>query len=181
MGKNVRRSGGRGRRPRLFSAVLAVLTTTVATLSLAAPADAADSLRRLKNDGYATWAFGNPSPARAMTSGAGGEYPEMVWRYQPRGTLNGHPLVKFQNNYNGRCLDSHASTTQVWLIGCNTGSYQLWEVFVNSDGSHTYKSYGAWVNQRAHVCMVAQGVQGYLNLTTCNATAGTQQWRNSIS
>ena len=173
-----RREGVPSRRVWWPAVIMSVLAALVVAGTSAGPAQAADSLRYLKNDGYATWAFGSPSVGRALTSSAGGEYPEMVWRYQPRSTLNGHPLVKFQNNYNGRCLDSHASTTQVWIIGCNTGSYQLWEVFVNSDGSHTYKSYGAWVNQRAHVCMVAQGVQGYLNLTTCNATAGTQQWRS---
>lgn len=165
---------------------VAVVVAIASTPAMAAPAQAVDSYVYLNNNywnrtwvAHTTGAVGRVNLAVPGVGHGGGDYPYTLWRYQPRGTLNGHELVKFQNDDSGYCLDSRGSVVEIWASGCNTGAYQLWEVFRNANGSRTYKSYGAWINQHAHVCMKATGGDGWrFRLYTCSQSDTGQQWWN---
>lgn len=173
--------GTRG-KSRLGGRLAALLSAAVLGGGLAlagvAPAQAADSNTYVKNARFSGWAFSaNAVDDALVTAVCCG--PTTVWRYQPRQTSpSGHALVKLQNNANGGCMDSARSLNAVATRGCNTGTYQLWEVFNNSGGTRTYKSWGAWVNQGAHVCMSASDSTDWLRLGPCNVDNRTQ-WRNA--
>jgi hypothetical protein len=106
------------------------------------------------------------------------------WEVESRpqsGTSN--DVVKLRNVRYNRCLDSHAGRNgdNAYNIGCNTGNYQLWEVFYNN--TRTFKSWGAWKNQGLHLCVGSErvgfgdgSVQYFPVLQTCNRNSAQQQW-----
>ena len=81
----------------------------------------------------------------------------------------------------GRCLDDHAAASggRAWVISCNGGDYQLWEVFYQSNGSRVFKSWGAWTKQGRHLCLASTSGSYYAVMTTCNESAQRQQWYTS--
>jgi hypothetical protein len=168
------------RRQLRAGAVLGALATLATSAIVAAPAaQAADPVRYLRNDWTQTWVYSTGAGNRARMTGTSGATANKAWRYQYRFTLNGHPVVRLQNLWNNSCLDTNGTTSQVWTLGCNTGGYQLWEVFTNSDGSTTYKSYGAYIFSSRHVCMAPnQLLRTTLDLVACNTNASAQQWRS---
>jgi Ricin-type beta-trefoil lectin domain len=103
------------------------------------------------------------------------------WEVESRpqsGTSN--DVVKLRNIRYNRCIDSHASVNNenFYTIGCNTGNWQLWEVFYNSNGTRTFKSWGAWKNQGLHLCLSSDplGADYLPLLRTCNRNSSLQQW-----
>ncbi len=84
---------------------------------------------------------------------------------------------------NGRCLDSHAGNVgnAVYLLPCNGGNYQVWEVFYPASGKRVFKSWGSWTEQSRHLCMTSSSDLTVVNLATCNANAPRQQWYSSQS
>jgi hypothetical protein len=161
--------------------VLAAAVGIVAAIALAAPAQAVDTDRYVKNVGSGQWVFATSVPSRSATTSVCCSRINS-WKFEPRSTSpSGHTLAKFQSNWNNGCLDSHASVSAVWIVACNTGDYQLWEIFANSNGTQTFKSWGAFRHQGAHVCMGALSGNGNLSMFTCNTADGHQQWRNASS
>jgi hypothetical protein len=165
------------RTVRLVITALAVLATAVV---LAAPASAVDTDRRVQNV---------ESGQRIFATAVGGSEATTTtcctrivsWKFEPRGTSpSGHVLAKFQSNQNNGCLDSHGvSSSQVFNIACNTGDYQLWEVFNNSNGTQTFKSWGDFTHGNLNTCMAAFAGDGHLYVLGCNASVAAFQWRNA--
>jgi Ricin-type beta-trefoil lectin domain len=95
-----------------------------------------------------------------------------------RGTSN--DVVKLRNVKYNRCIDSHAGVNNDYFfnISCNTGNWQLWEVFYNSNGTRTFKSWGAWTYQGLHLCLSSDpdGADYAPLLRTCNRNSSLQQW-----
>jgi hypothetical protein len=92
-------------------------------------------------------------------------------------------LVTLQNVATGNCLDGdHGDDGAAWVQSCNTGAFQLWEVFLQraSDADDkvvtVFKSWGAWIQDRKHVCLYADAGSVSLKLRTCDATNARQQW-----
>jgi hypothetical protein len=101
------------------------------------------------------------------------------WTIIGRGTsTSGRALQQLQNASNGRCLDSHAALAggTAYVIGCNSGNYQVWEIFLNSGGTRTFKSWGAWTLQNSHVCLQMPLNGGDLKMATCNTGSTDQRW-----
>ena len=75
------------------------------------------------------------------------------------------------------CLDSHAATNggAAWVIRCNGGNYQKWEVFYPSNGTRVFKSYGSYTQQRLHLCLSVSGNHAVI-MQTCNTANTKQQW-----
>jgi transcriptional regulator with XRE-family HTH domain len=92
-------------------------------------------------------------------------------------------LVTLTNVATGSCLDGdHSDDGNAWVQGCNDGAFQLWEVFLlrasNEDDQvvTVFKSWGAWQQDRKHVCLYADAGSVSLKLRTCDATNARQQW-----
>ncbi|MEV6383055.1 RICIN domain-containing protein [Streptomyces sp. NPDC051773] len=90
-------------------------------------------------------------------------------------------VVKLRNVRHNRCLDTHAGVRgdEVFNHSCNTGDYQLWEVFKNSNRTWTLKSWGAWTRQGLHLCLSSSPAgPGFVpRLNTCNRNSRYQQWK----
>ena len=80
------------------------------------------------------------------------------------------------------CLDSHAATSggAAWVVRCNGGNYQKWEVFYPSNGTRVFKSYGAYTQQGLHLCLSSSGDHAVI-MATCNANAARQQWWSEVA
>lgn len=157
------------------SMVVAVVAATLATFAVATPAQAVSTVQ-YKNRGDCLSAT---RPSQDNVAGmAPCRQPNTHWVIIDKGEWNGHQLVQLKNNWNGRCLDSHGSTTgtQTYVIGCNTGSYQIWEVFVNSNNTRTFKSWGAWDGPRRHMCLWGQGTSEPPAIGACDVRAAEQQF-----
>jgi hypothetical protein len=100
---------------------------------------------------------------------------EIEERPQPQ---TGQMVVKLRNIAANKCLDSgfNGANQFVYTKGCNTGNYQLWEVFINSNGTRTFKSWGAWVHHGQHLCLSTNGVDRSPLVGVCNAANPIQQW-----
>jgi hypothetical protein len=89
-------------------------------------------------------------------------------------------LLQLKNVQYGTCLDSNATDTgPVFTRGCNTGDYQIWEIFRTVSGGTTYftfKSWGAWTLQGRHRCIATEGTNAQLHLAVCDTTNQRQQW-----
>jgi hypothetical protein len=91
------------------------------------------------------------------------QFANVSWSVYHRGDVNGHSIVQIQSADvpEAGCLDSHGNSAggQVWVQACNSGDYQLWEVFHVSDSSQSYvvfKSRGAWTKQGKHLCIAGK-------------------------
>ncbi|MBT0770024.1 ricin-type beta-trefoil lectin domain protein [Kineosporia sp. J2-2] len=103
------------------------------------------------------------------------------WEVESRpqkGTKN--DVVKLRNVKYNRCMDSKAGKDDsvFYNVSCNTGDYQLWEVFYNSNGTRTFKSWGAWTKQGLHLCLSDNPKSTIYAplLKTCNRNSALQQW-----
>ncbi|HEX8628575.1 MAG TPA: RICIN domain-containing protein [Catenuloplanes sp.] len=95
------------------------------------------------------------------------------------GGTTSQPIYILRNVARGTCLDVNGTLAFPAAKACNSASLdQRWERFTNSNGSKTFKSWGAWANRRAHVCLTneTQFDQGWLRKATCNAANARHQW-----
>ena len=166
-------------RKLLYRTATGLAAVTVAVLSFAVPAHAASIVRYAIDDGSQSKCLQavNQSDARASL----GDCRTMranEWKVEDKTNpaISPNTMVKLVNQGNNRCLDSYTNSTStvVYAIGCNTGNNQLWEVFFNSDGSRTFKSWGSWKSKGTHLCLYWD--VNIATLATCNANAAHQQW-----
>lgn len=165
-------------RQSLHRTLLAT-ATAAASLALASPAHA------VEYPAYANKANGqclqgtsadNPVLSYACDNGS-----DQDWEIESRpqtGTSN--QVVKLRNVRYNRCLDSYGGVRYdaPYTVGCNSGNYQLWEVFINSNGTRTFKSWGAWKHQGLHLCLSSSpsGPNASDLLNICNRNSDYQQW-----
>ncbi|BFU42280.1 hypothetical protein KRMM14A1004_05170 [Krasilnikovia sp. MM14-A1004] len=107
------------------------------------------------------------------------------WSVEDKGTINGHHKVRLVDASrvpSDGCLDSHAEVNggHPYVIACNSGDYQIWEVFKTGDYV-VFKSYGAYTQQHVHVCVKAPtGLRAdHTNtvlLATCDTNSRYQRW-----
>jgi len=164
------------RRARLRTRlVLGALLSFVASILVFAGPAHADSFKYYYN------AYLGPSHYLSYPSGEGkakiGGID--VWRIQQiSDSPSNHDRVFLKTYDGGRCLDSHAGNVgnAAWVINCNGGDYQIWEVFYQSNGSRVFKSWGSWTQQSRHLCITSSSDPTVVNLATCSETATRQQW-----
>lgn len=107
------------------------------------------------------------------------------WAPTAKGTLNGRNLRQFQYVAHrpdttkpwGGCMDSKgvASGGRPGTVACNTGDYQIWQIFKNGNGSLTFKNLGSWTNQGRHLCLGVNSSKT-VQMLTCDADSAYQQW-----
>jgi hypothetical protein len=107
-----------------------------------------------------------------------------TWQVQQiSNSPSGHTRVFLKTTTGNRCLDSHAGNVgnAVYVLSCNGGDYQIWEVFYPGNGTRVFKSWGSWTQQSRHLCMTSSSDPTVVNLATCNQNAARQQWYGSQS
>jgi hypothetical protein len=164
---------------RIRTLTAAVATGVLAVVTMAAPAFAADRDRGLRNKEFspADLATGVPHETRGSEAWLR-NLPQMeIFTIEDKGTYDGKPQVKFQNGW-GFCLDSNGnhSSGSAWFNACNSGDYQLWQIFTNSNGTKTYKNKGAWTRQGRNLCLSTGGVNRAVIVEFCGLTTARQQW-----
>jgi hypothetical protein len=107
------------------------------------------------------------------------------WQVIAKGTLDGRNLRQFKYAAQrsdttkpwGGCMDSKAvaSGGRPGTVGCNTGNYQVWQIFKNANGSLTFKNLGSWTEQGRHLCLGVNSSKT-VQMLTCNANSAYQQW-----
>jgi hypothetical protein len=97
---------------------------------------------------------------------------------KPTRSPSGHKLIQLKSYLNSRCIDDNAAAAggAAWLRGCNSGDYQVWEVFPIGSTKFVFKSWGAWTLQSRHLCLKASGNPGVVKMTTCDTGNDAQRW-----
>ncbi|MCW2502219.1 MAG: hypothetical protein JWO79_503 [Actinomycetia bacterium] len=170
-------------RTRRFVAVLAVVVVAVVTGAGITEASAADaSHQTFKNAHLGKYLQQDPmetphsnAPIRVTDTGWGADTYH-TQAFKPSG-WTGNPLRRLVDNDHGGCVDSHdaGKGDKVWLMGCNGGDYQVWEIFHASNGAIVFKSYSAWVRHHQHLCIEGNGDRS-ATLETCDVNRDWQQW-----
>ncbi|MCX4909093.1 RICIN domain-containing protein [Streptomyces sp. NBC_00878] len=166
------------------------IALATAALALGSGLATATPAQAVTYPAYADKAYGECLEGRSLDTGPLALWPcdnssEQDWEVESRpqsGTSN--DVVKLRNIRYNRCLDSHAGVNNDYLfnISCNTGNYQLWEVFYNSNGTRTFKSWGAWRHQGLHLCLSSNPAGRDFSplLKTCNRNSAYQQWTRRV-
>ncbi|MET7574301.1 hypothetical protein ABZT04_38360 [Streptomyces sp. NPDC005492] len=161
---------------RLLATFSATIALAFASLAWAGPASAAS--QNFENaglrDGYKLVCCSSDKANPVWLE----QFANASWSVYHRGDTNGHSIVQMQSADRpaAGCLDSHGNSAggQVWVQACNSGDYQLWEVFHVSDSSQSYvvfKSRGAYTKQGKHLCIAGLkngGIREGIVLKTCN-------------
>ncbi|MEV6306956.1 hypothetical protein AB0M02_46695 [Actinoplanes sp. NPDC051861] len=165
----------RSSRARTLTA--AFVTGIVAVVAMAGPAFAANRERGLRNKQYSPADLSTGVPGSSSEAWLRNTSLMEVFTIEDKGTYDRQPQVKFQNGW-GYCLDSRGnhSSQSAWWVACNSGDYQLWQIFTNSNGTKTYKNKGAWTNQSRNLCLSTTGVNRAVIMQFCQLTTGPQQW-----
>jgi hypothetical protein len=153
----------------------AVLSALASILVFASPASA---------DSFKTYYNAYLGPSHYLTYPASGNAkakigPINVWRIQQiSDSPSNHDRVYLKTYSDNRCLDSHAGNVgnAAWVISCNGGDYQIWEVFYQANGSRVFKSWGSWTQDGRHLCITSSSDPTVVNLATCNESYTRQQW-----
>ncbi|GAB3901788.1 ricin-type beta-trefoil lectin domain protein [Kibdelosporangium lantanae] len=163
---------GRGRT----GVVLALLATLMsAAVVFAGSASAAPTVKSYYNGylGPSHYLTGPRSQGPAKVGGYD------VWTVQQiSDSPSGHDRVFLHASGDANlCLDQHAATNggAAWVISCNGGNYQIWEVFYESNHSRVFKGWGSWTQQSLHLCLSSSGNTAVI-MATCNESASRQQW-----
>jgi hypothetical protein len=167
---------------RVLVTVVLLALSVAGGVSAAAPAQADDPppYGALYQDAFyfgAIYANGPDAPLKSQRCYAGC-HDYQRWKSVAKGrSASGHSLIQLKSLLNGRCIDSNAAAAGgiAWLRGCNTGDYQIWEVF--RDGDHfLFKSWGAWTQQGWHLCLKATGNPGTVKMAVCDPNNDGQRW-----
>jgi hypothetical protein len=171
--------GERLSRNSLKRSVVAA-ATVLASLAVASPAHAAE-YPTYANKKWGECLRGRGYDAVPLWTDPCNNSSEQDWEVESRpqsGTSN--DVVKLRNVRYNRCLDSNAGVNDDPAVNtsCNTGTYQLWEVFYNSNGTRTFKSWGAWKHQGLHLCLseIPDGRDYWVYIRTCDRNSSLQQW-----
>lgn len=167
-----RRSGAVG----LLLAVAALL----GTVTVAAPAQA-DTWRKYSSAYYGdNYWIGTVSGTSGTALHLDVTSDASFWSVeQTSDSPSGHDRVYLKTAVSGGlCIDDNAVSSggTPKAISCNGGSYQLWEVFYQSNGTRVFKSWGAWTLQSRHLCLAAAADRKII-MSTCNEASTRQQWR----
>ncbi|GID97946.1 ricin-type beta-trefoil lectin domain protein [Amorphoplanes digitatis] len=155
----------------------AVAAGIMVAVAMTAPAFAADRQRGLRNKEFSPADLGTGIAGSASEAWLRNVSLMEIFTIEDKGTYDSQPQVKIQNGY-GRCLDSRGnhSSESAWFLSCNSGDYQLWQIFTNGNGTKTYKNKGAWTQQGRHLCLASSGVNRAVIMQFCGLTTGRQQW-----
>lgn len=169
---------------KLRWATVAVVAAIVGMLALAGPAQAVESVVKYQNGNCIGINDGSIQTSQPvdMISCSGTKANWGVTTIDS--DWNGHPIARFINKATGLCLDTlgHGLNQGVWTYACNTGHYQWFEVFTNSNGTRTFKSYAAYYDQGGqHLCLEDNGNGLPVTLQTCTSAANQQFTRVGVS
>ena len=131
----------RNSRTRRIGLVLGLLCSLVsATFLFARSADAATARSYLNN----YLGGGHYLNASSTTQGPANTDGYNVWSVQSITSPTANDMV-YLHMGSTMCLDSHAATNggAAWVVKCNGGNYQKWEVFYPSNGTRVFKGYGS--------------------------------------
>jgi hypothetical protein len=157
-----------------------ILALAAMSILFAGPAQAAETTHGYYNAyiGNTRWlvAYEDSGDTQAFMSNFVGQ----TWHIQQiSDSPSGHDRVFLKTESSGgRCLDSHAAKNGggAWVISCNGGDYQIWEVFYESNNARVFKSWGAWTKQGLHLCLATTSANHYVIMSTCNESSARQQW-----
>jgi hypothetical protein len=158
--------------------ILLVAAVVLGSLTVVSPAQAADTpTYRNRATGQClegSWTDDGPTE---MFSCDGTTFQDWLIEERPQPQTQ-QMVVKLRNVRTGTCLDggNDGPNQFFYTRGCNTGNYQLWEVFINSNGTRTFKSWGAWVHHGRHLCISTNGPERRPLVGNCNAANPIQQW-----
>ncbi|MEU1345223.1 RICIN domain-containing protein [Streptomyces sp. NPDC005827] len=159
---------------------LVAAVTVLASIAVVSPAQSA-TYPSYANKKYGECLTGRSTDGNVLWTESCDGSSQQDWEVESRpqtGTSN--DVVKLRNVRYNRCLDSGAGVNNdpVTNNSCNTGNYQLWEVFYNTNGTRTFKSWGAWKNQGLHLCLSSDPAsRDYpVLIRTCDRNSAVQQW-----
>jgi len=171
-------------RKSLRWANFGIVAAAAMALTFAAPAEAAQSIVKYKNGNCMAVDENTTAYDQAidMASCTGSK---SNWRVKIIDEdWNGHPIARFQNVATGMCMDTlaHVTDEAVFTHACNEGHYQWFEVFTNSNGTRTFKSYAAYYDQgHLNLCIQDRGNNLVAKLETCTSAANQQFTRVAVS